>query len=157
LTKYSDVGIANFKVMQHYRLYRKNMKWYDRITIGFIFLLLIIPLVPTTTVSGDNGISWSEANSLIISTLDYIMKNHPDAPATIRDGSSWSLVTAPAMDCSSGYKYKSRGWSVTICYTDTAAGLYNITAVYEGSGIIWTGVATKGKVTEISYRNPALK
>jgi len=29
--------------------------------------------------------------------------------------------------------------------------------VYEGSGLIWNGVATEGKVTEISYRNPALK
>jgi len=133
------------------------MTRYDRIAIMFISLLLIIPLVSVATVSGDNGANWNDIYALINSAMDYIMKNHPDAPSAVRDGSSWSLVTAPSKDCNGGYKYKSSGWAVVICCLDAATETYNITATYEGSGLMWIGAVKKGKVTEISYGTPSLK
>jgi hypothetical protein len=136
---------------------RKSVTWHDPVALGFISFLLIILLVPVVTVSGDSGANWNDAYALINSTMDYIMKNHPDAPSTLRDGSSWSLVTAPSKDCNSGYKYKGGGWTLVICYLDTTTGTCNITATYESSGLMWTGTVRKGKLVEISYRNPLLK
>jgi len=128
-----------------------------RITIGLICLLLIRLLLPIATVSGDNGASWSEMHDIVNYTLDYIAKNHPEAPSAISNGGSWSLTTVPARDCIGGYRYTSGKWVITICCADRTSDTFNIRAVCDNPGIAWSGFIKNGKISEIDYSNPSLK
>ncbi len=127
------------------------------IAIGLFCLLLIGLILPATTVSGDNDGNWSKIHDIVNTTLDYIAKYHPDAPSAVSDGGTYFLVASPASDCSHGFTYRSGGWLVTICSAEAAADTFNVTAVYAGPNIVWSGIIKKGKVTEIEYRNPSLK
>lgn len=120
-------------------------------------LLLLGLVTPGVPLSADNAASWDEIHVLVNSTLDYILKNHADAPACQPAKINWCLVTVSRNVCSSGYKYTGGGWTVNVCQPDTAQQVFEIKASYENPGITWTGIARKGLVTETSYSNPSLK
>lgn len=88
---------------------------------------------------------------MVVSVMDYIKQNHPDAAPFIKQPMSWT-VTSPVIKY--GYTrctYTGDGWTVTIGHAATVEVVHEVTAEYNAEEIVWVGTIKDDAITEKSY------
>jgi hypothetical protein len=91
---------------------------------------------------------------ILITALEYIKENHPDAAAAPVDEACFT-VSSDGKRVLGNRKsvYSGGGWNIGIGHPVTPEVIYNIEAVYHKGEIKWSGRIINGQVEELSYEN----
>ena len=137
------IMIINFDVSKH-----THYGW-------LLAAALLIPLTLGLACSSVSSASPEDQAELdaVNTAMTYIRAHHTDAAAYIPASITFTRTAIPDKQ-KIGFArnaYSGSGWTVSVGSPVTAEVIYEISAVYSGGKITWTGNIKEGIVSELSY------